>query len=373
MFMQKHKIIVAVFATVAMVLGTACTKKEVVKKDDAKINQLRQELALLRDEIRKNNEELAEYVTKSRPPERVTETIVVTDQDEVEKLRKENKEQAQKSEDEIKDLKETSEEKIQRLSAENESLKAQLAELTAPLSAQSADICSRTSYIRHLLESEIGKACSEITIVDLSEVETLTLGDIDSDIPRSLTLNEGDLDYLFWITDLNIENVNIEILPDGIFRDLISLESVGFEDVSLVSIQADIFKNSPVLSDVYFQDVALETLPENFCATNTTITTIWVRGDSFKRVPKDLMKNHPHLTSLKFQSRSLETLPEEILTNAANNQKICDFRVSAHSIPIERQQEFARTYQYKGESWYCDGPVFYDKDHQVVEISSAEQ
>jgi outer membrane murein-binding lipoprotein Lpp len=370
--MQKTKIIVAVFVATTMVLGTACTKKEIVKKDDTKINQVRQELALLRDELKKNNEELAENVTNSRPTEKVTETIVITDQDEVEKLRKENIEQAQKSEDEIKDLKETSEEKIQRLSTENESLKAKLAELTAPLSDQSADICSRSPYIRHLLESEIGKYCSEITIVDLYNIETLTIGETDSDVPRFLTLKEGDLDYLFWITELSIENVNLEILPDGIFKDLISLEEVDFTEVPLLSIQADIFKNSPILSGLYFDGVALETLPENFCATNTKISTIWVEGDSFKRVPKDLMKNHPRLTDLEFFSRSLETLPEEILTNAAN-QKICSFKVSANSIPIERQQEFAKTYQYKGESRYCEGAILFDKDYQRVELSSAGQ
>ncbi len=168
---------------------------------------------------------------------------------------------------------------------------------TIVLAAQ-VDVCNRSPGVVKLIERNVGKSCETITADDLAKIDYLTSTGLppgaESFVIKALKV--GDLDGLTSLEALRLENVQLESIGSGIFRDSKKMNSIQLKDDSLKGLPDDLFAGLNMTS-VGFGCKNLNALPASL-ADQVQLQYLFTDYYGALKVPDDFFTKLTSLTQL---------------------------------------------------------------------------
>jgi len=178
-------------------------------------------------------------------------------------------------------------------------------------------VCDRTYQVKVHLEALTEKPCQSITAQDLSGVSGGLL--LESNAISSL--QRGDFDGLFNLTELSLNKNYIKDLPEGVFDDLINLQSLDLSENQITSLPGDMFNELTSLTSLHFYTNPLESLPNSIFDKLTNLESLDFIDCSLEVLPVGIFNN---LVNLKYL---------EIYYNSFNGEEKDRIRTEVRALP----------------------------------------
>ncbi|CAN0189135.1 unnamed protein product, partial [Ectocarpus sp. 6 AP-2014] len=211
-------------------------------------------------------------------------------------------------------------------------LLAALAGLTALLGTSEANSCldlTDTDY-RCEIDAEGTLDLSECLIAD----DDVDSGDLAACLDAAgresvifLDLGRNDLTTLpdgVFLDLTSMETLHIDVndfgsLPDGIFQDLPALNKLDIWNSGLTSLTEGTFQGLTTVTKLYLHDNALSYLPSGIFQDPSALEIIWLNDNVLATLPEGVFEDLTALTFLDLIGNPLECLPETTLAAAADD------------------------------------------------------
>ncbi|CAM9849898.1 unnamed protein product [Ectocarpus sp. 6 AP-2014] len=207
-----------------------------------------------------------------------------------------------------------------------------LAGLTALLGTSEANSCldlTDTDY-RCEIDAEGTLDLSECLIAD----DDVDSGDLAACLDAAgresvifLDLGRNDLTTLpdgVFLDLTSMETLHIDVndfgsLPDGIFQDLPALNKLDIWNSGLTSLTEGTFQGLTTVTKLYLHDNALSYLPSGIFQDPSALEIIWLNDNVLATLPEGVFEDLTALTFLDLIGNPLECLPETTLAAAADD------------------------------------------------------
>lgn len=114
---------------------------------------------------------------------------------------------------------------------------------------------------------------------------------------------------------LNLELNQLTTLPKHLFQNNLLLQVVSLDSNSLTAIDEDLFRTNINLKEVYLSNNKLESLAKNLFETNLLLETVTFRNNSIKTIDKQIFKQNVNLKIVDLSLNKLEYLPSDLFQN----------------------------------------------------------
>ncbi|CBJ27852.1 ATP binding / amino acid binding / protein kinase/ protein serine/threonine kinase/ protein-tyrosine [Ectocarpus siliculosus] len=211
-------------------------------------------------------------------------------------------------------------------------LLAVLVGLTALLSTSEANSCldpTDTDY-RCEIDAEGTLDLSECLVAD----DDVDSGDLAACLDAAgresvifLDLGRNDLTTLpdgVFLDLTSMETLHIDVndfgsLPDGIFQDLPALNKLDIWNSGLTSLTDGTFQGLTTVTKLYLHDNELSYLPSGIFQDPSALEIIWLNDNVLATLPEGVFEDLTALTFLDLIGNPLECLPETTLAAAADD------------------------------------------------------
>ena len=186
---------------------------------------------------------------------------------------------------------------------------------TALVAAAPQGICDRTPEVRDAIRGSV--PCDEVTDVQLRRKKSLWLEN------REITaLTAEDFAGLYNLTYLDLRRNYVEVLPEGVFDDLTSLEKLYLSSTRLREVPDDAFANSPNLEELDLYASPLTRAPAAWFAKRTSLKRVNLASMKLTELPDDPFEGLSNLEWLDLSGNDLTDLPDGTFDGLTNLEKL---------------------------------------------------
>ena len=182
------------------------------------------------------------------------------------------------------------------------------------------------------------KSLEEGVFDDLVNLERLQL--IGNGKLRSLP--EGVFDNLINLKHLNLRghsgtkrSTRLQALRSGVFDKLSNLEYLKLDSNSLTSLPEDIFSELDSLETLYLRDSELNTLPDGAFSGLSNLQWLYLGRNNLTSLPSDVFANATSLKRVWLHNNELESLPSDVFDDLAMLGELSLHNNNLDSLPAD--------------------------------------
>ena len=177
-----------------------------------------------------------------------------------------------------------------------------------------AEVCGRTPQVKEELVRLTGMlTCGDVTLADLSRLETLDLRNSDIN-----SLEAHDFKGLSSLEGLLLSDNHLTELPEQVFRGLHNLIFLTLQGNSLNTLPEGVFRDLNSLKLLYLYGNSLNTLPDQVFSGLYALERLWLFENSLRELPEATFQGMNYLEELLLQINSLNELPPRSFQGLSN-------------------------------------------------------
>ena len=137
----------------------------------------------------------------------------------------------------------------------------------------------------------------------------------DGEDERIISLKDGDFEGLSGLVFLDLSHNFLRGLPDSVFADVASLDTLNLEENLLASLPEGVFAALTGLEYLDLSDNALTALPDSSFAGFSALKKLYLDDNWLTTVPEGIFADLTALDTLWLEDNALGTLPEGVFDN----------------------------------------------------------